>query len=188
MSGGDHFPDTYFPARYFPERYFQGGSADPNAISASLTATSSLTGSLSYIDHGQVVIEAPSQSTGGGGAAHWYRGKYRGELRNTIRKALTDLTSAKDKRKRKKVARKVAEIIRPAFDFWPAFPAAVKIELAPLEQMRIQLVRVAYELKAAEDKASQEKLTKLLQEYEDRARKIERQEEEAITAILLLAA
>jgi len=185
---GDNFPNKYFPKRYFPELYFQGGEQNPGSMSASLAGTSSLVGSLSYIDHGQTVIEAPSQSTGGGGAAHWYRGKYRGELRNTIRKALTDLTSAKDKRKRKKVARKVAEIIRPAFDFWPAFPAAVRVELAPLEQMRIQLVRVAYELKAAEDKASQEKLARLLQEYEDRARKIERQEEEMVIATILLAA
>lgn len=64
----------------------------------------------------------------------------------------------------------------------------MRVELAPLEQLRIQLVRVSYELKAAEDKASAERLTKLLQDYEEKAKKIEQQEEEAITAILLLAA
>lgn len=186
---GDHFPDRYFPERYFPERYFQGGTADPNAMSASLSGSGSLVGTLSYIDHSQPVIEAPTQSTGGGGgAAYWYRGKYRGELRKTIRQALKDLSTATSRRKRKKVVRKVAEIIRPKFDFWPVFPEAVRVELAPLEQLRIQLVRVSYELKAAEDKASAERLTKLLQDYEEKAKKIEQQEEEAITAILLLAA
>lgn len=186
---GDHFPDRYFPERYFPERYFQGGTADPNAMSASLSGSGSLVGTLSYIDHSQPVIEVPTQSTGGGGgAAHWYRGKYRGELRRTIRQALKDLSTATSRRKRKKVVRKVGEIIRPKFDFWPVFPEAVRVELAPLEQLRIQLVRVSYELKAAEDKASAERLTKLLQDYEEKAKKIEQQEEEAIAAILLLAA
>lgn len=187
MSGGDHFPDRYFPEKYFPERYFQGGTADPNAMSASLSATSSLVGTLSYVDGSQPVVSS-SASTGGGGASHWYRGKYRGELRNTIRKALKDLATATSRRKQKKVARKVADVIRPKLDFWPAFPEAVRVELAPLEQLRIQLVRVSYELKAAEDKALAERLTKLLQDYEEKAKKIEQQEEEAITAILLLAA
>lgn len=184
---GDHFPDRYFPARYFPERYFQGGAADPNAMSASLTGTGSLVGTLTFIDHGAPVIAGPF-STGGGGAARFYRGKYRGELRRIIGKALSELSTAKDRRKRKKVARKVAEAIRPQFDFWPAFPFAVRVELAPLEQIRVQLVRISYELKAAEDKAKSERLEALLQQYEDAARKIEQQEEDAITAILLLAA
>lgn len=187
MSGGDQFPDRYFPRRYFPERYFQGGEQDPGAMSASLSGSSVLLGALSYTDNGQAVVTS-SASTGGGGASHWYRGKYRGELRRTIRQALKDLSTATSRRKRKKVVRKVAEIIRPKFDFWPVFPEAVRVELAPLEQLRIQLVRVSYELKAAEDKASAERLTKLLQDYEEKAKKIEQQEEEAITAILLLAA
>lgn len=185
---GDHFPDHYFPARYFPERYFQGGQTDANAMSASLTGAGSLVGTLSFIDHGSPVVEAPAQSTGGGGAARWYRGKYRGELRRAITRALGELSTAKDRRKRKKVARKVAEVIRPQFDFWPVFPTSVRVELAPLEQIRIQLVRVAYELKAAEDKTISDRMASLLQQYEDEARKIEQQEEEAVAAILLLAA
>ena len=194
MSGGDHFPDRYFPERYFPERYFQGGTGDPNAMSASITATSSLVAVVSFIDHNQSVVEVPLQSTGGGGAARWYRGKYRGELRGVIRRALGDLRGASDRRKRKKIARKVAAVIRPSFDFWPAFPVAVKSELQPLELVRVQLMRISLEIKAAEDKVASEdklfadRLSAILQEYETKARKIEQEQEEMVIATILLAA
>ncbi len=125
--------------------------------------------------------------TGGGGSAsggsgYWYTGKYKGELKRAITRAIRSLSQTTEKRKRKRVIRKVARVYAPEMDL--PIPAWVE----PIDRIRIEIVRVAYELKAAEDKASQEKLDRLLQEYEDRERKIERQEEEAITAILLLAA
>lgn len=195
MSGGDQFPDRYFPRRYFPERYFQGGDQNPGSMSASLSGSSSLIGVIGYVDNSQPVVSSFASTGGGGAANRWYRGKYRGELRRSIRRALGELSGVTDRRKRKKIARKVAETIRPALDFWPVFPAAVKAELEPLELIRIKLVRIAYEIKAteakvmAEDKALAQRLADALQEYEDRVKKVERQqEEEIIVATLLLAA
>lgn len=133
----------------------------------------------------------PTGGGGGGGSgysggAHFYIGKHKGELRRAIKSALKTLSTTKDKRKRKRVTRKIAETIASDFAF---APMVVQVrEIVPLEALRIQLVRVSYEMKAAEDKAASNKLTKLLQDYEEKARKIEQQEEEAITAILLLAA
>lgn len=124
--------------------------------------------------------------TGGGGSAsggsgHWYTGKYKGELKAAITRAIRTLSKTTDKRKRKRIIRKVAEVFVPEMVSVPTW-------IAPIDQIQIQIVLVSRELKAAEDRAATQKLSQLLQDYEEKAKKIEQQEEEAIAAILLLAA
>lgn len=124
--------------------------------------------------------------TGGGGSAsggagNWYTGRYKGELKAAITRAIRSLSKTKDKRKRKRIIRKVAEVFAPEMVSVPAWAA-------PIDQIQIQIVIISRELSAAEDRASTRKLTALLHDYEVKAKKIEQQEEEAIAAILLLAA
>lgn len=42
----DHFADAYWSTQFWSVRYFQGGEADPNAMSASLSGAGSVTANL----------------------------------------------------------------------------------------------------------------------------------------------
>lgn len=65
--GGDFFPNRYFPDVYFPGRYFQGGEENPGAMSASLSGSGSLTGTL-------IGVEAQEEIRGKGGwDPHYYK-------------------------------------------------------------------------------------------------------------------
>lgn len=44
----DHFADRFWSTQFWAKRYFQGGEADPNALSASLSGSGSLTAAISY--------------------------------------------------------------------------------------------------------------------------------------------
>jgi len=212
---GDHFPNKYFPDRFFPGTYFQGGEIDPNAMSATITASASLTGSLtaagdpnamsasitasasltgSLVNGAPVVIvPLPSGSTGGGGAARWYIGKYRGEIRRALLRATRKLHGIKPtdgNKKRRKKLRKVAEILRDT-------PAIAMVEnrvtpsaYQPFEAIRIQIstLAVLIEEKTQAAKATAE-ARQLFARYEAELRRIEREEEEqAIIAVMALLA
>jgi len=79
---GDHFPNKYFPDNYFPGRYFQGGEQNPGAMSASLSGSGSLTGSL-------VGVEDTAEETRGKGGWDPYfykkRNKRRDQRRDVVR-------------------------------------------------------------------------------------------------------
>lgn len=42
----DHFADRYWSTQFWPTRYFMAGEVDPNAMSASIAAGATLTGTL----------------------------------------------------------------------------------------------------------------------------------------------
>jgi hypothetical protein len=42
----DHFADRYWSTKFWSTRYFQGGEVDPNAMTATLSGWSSMTGDL----------------------------------------------------------------------------------------------------------------------------------------------
>lgn len=79
---GDHFPNKYFPERFFPGGYFQGGEQNPGAMSASLSGSGSLAGSL-------VGVEDTAEETRGKGGWDPYfykkRNKRRDQRRDVVR-------------------------------------------------------------------------------------------------------
>lgn len=46
----DYFADAYFGSKYWTASYFQGGEADPNAISASLSGSGGLVATLTAVE------------------------------------------------------------------------------------------------------------------------------------------
>jgi len=129
-----------------------------------------------------VVVTTPTQSTGGGpfGGMAWYDRKYRKQIRATIEGVLHDLNSTDDRRKKKRILRKAKAQVVEAVNFEAL---QVPLVLLPLEEVRLQLLQATLELVPIE-----EQLVKLMNDYKTNLRSIERNEEEAILAILLLAA
>jgi len=134
-------------------------------------------------------VEQPPDtgSTGGGGAAQWYRGKYRNDIRKAILAAAKLLPEKIDKRKRKRVARKVAKAMASEPLFIPVQQIVVA-DVLPLELVRLQISLLATELKDFSDKKAK-KLTELLAAYDHEVKALDRRdEEEAIAIILAIAA
>jgi hypothetical protein len=212
---GDHFPNKYFPKRYFPGRYFQGAAdAAPGSISASLTATATLTGSLQNgangnmsasltasasltgrIEDGAPVVSTPTRTTGGGPSNLFYLAKYRGELRRTIKRAMRSL----DKTKRTNGKKKKVRNVRKAMSVLLREPDLSIVEARPMppdyqqfEIMKVQISSLMLTLKAKERQEMKhaEELKALLEQYELAVKKIEREEEEQalIVVMALLAA
>jgi len=191
---GDHFPNKYFPDRFFPGTYFQGGEIDPNAMSASITASASLTGSL--VNGAAVVpVPLPTGTTGGGGSNLFYIGKYRGELRRTIKRAMRSLDKAKPTNGKKKKVKSVRRAVKTLLEM-PDLSIIESRSIPPkykqFEEIKLQISSVVLSLKIKEkqDQRRTEELKALLEQYELEVKKIEREEEEQalIVVMALLAA
>lgn len=133
------------------------------------------------------------QSTGGGGAASsaisggaWYHRKYRNEIRREIESAVKSLRTVKDRRKHKRILKKAVERIAPVISF--DIEVTLDAVLVPLDAIRSQVQILAKAISVEGDRAQSIRLGSLLQDYTTSIRKLETQEEEAVAAILLLAA
>lgn len=52
----DYFGDRYWAQRFWPVHYFQGGTVDPNAMSAALAGAASLSATVNAIGLGTAVL------------------------------------------------------------------------------------------------------------------------------------
>ena len=160
-----------------------GTVSQPSASTGSAAQTlDAFTQSAPAIMSQPTVVTPPTQSTGGGpfGGMAWYDRKYRKQIRATIESVLEELNSTDDRRKKKRILRKAKAQVVEAVNFEAP---RVPLVLAPLEEVRLQLLQATLELAPIE-----EQLVKLMNDYKTNLRSIERNEEEAILAILLLAA
>lgn len=135
--------------------------------------------------------ETPTVTTGGGGAAQFYRGRYRRDIRKAIRRALDDLSGVRSSRSRKRRVRRIATQFVAEFDFdMPSAALVAMPDVAMLEPIRLQILQTGLALRQKEieadvARAKAEEMGRLFAAYEAEVARIEREEEEEALALIL---